>query len=123
MFPDQLADMGHSSLDKHFSTTVLMLGIQLGICEFSELDISFLNQLNNTLIQHPPAHQTFGKGHFAGSGLFFIAYVHVSELALTACPGAAADGMALMPPSAVAEGVLVREASRRVSGPACARAP
>ncbi len=35
---------------------------------------------------------------------FFIACVHVSEPALAACPGAVEGGMALMPPSAVAEG-------------------
>ena len=53
----------------------------------------------------------------------FMDCVHVSEPALAACPGAVEGGMTLMTPSAVAEGVLAREASRRASAPACARAP
>lgn len=53
----------------------------------------------------------------------FLWLAFMSEPALAAWPGAVEGGMALMPPSATAKGVLARETSRRMSGPVCARGP
>ena len=49
-----------------------MLGIRLGILKFSELAIFILNQEINYPVQPPPAHQTFGKGHLARGGPFYL---------------------------------------------------
>ncbi|MFM4935932.1 hypothetical protein ACET9F_15770 [Aeromonas veronii] len=40
--------------------------------KFSELAIFILNQEINYPVQPPPAHQTFGKGHLARGGPFYL---------------------------------------------------
>lgn len=100
--PRQLLTTGHSSPDGYSSAEVLVLGIRLGILKFSELDIFILNQIINRLIQHPPARLEKATSQEVA---FFCGLRSCLSRLWWSVRGAVAGEMALLPPSAGAEGV------------------